>query len=154
MPSCLSAQQRWKPLSCVLVVGGEAWKQRFFNSGKGLKERSLIQKEFIGRLRSLRLSPTIRGKKQGRLFMNSPFQFQCAESKKRLSFFRGHRSENSLFQASLQAEELAKVQTARSSQWASMSAFDSISFLTPGKLYASIVACNGMQLFLTDSYVS
>jgi len=48
--------------------------------------------------------------------MNSPFQFQCAESKKRLSFFRGHRSENSLFQASLQAEELAKVQTARSSQ--------------------------------------
>ena len=27
-----------------------------------------------------------------------------------------HRSENSLFQASLQAEELAKVQTARSSQ--------------------------------------
>jgi len=52
MPSCLSAQQRWKPLSCVLVVGGEENppenKDSIFKGFKGLKERSLIQKELIG----------------------------------------------------------------------------------------------------------
>ncbi|KAH0757369.1 hypothetical protein KY290_020862 [Solanum tuberosum] len=45
MPSCLSAQQRWKPLSCVLIVSGEEYppenKDSIFKGFKGLTERSI-----------------------------------------------------------------------------------------------------------------